>query len=290
MLTPKIVLASFFSICASTNLCTQKLAEKFQQTGYVELCDTHHGTATFDVLYARFDDLIEFLQKNTVWAQKLYGAKERFIRSKERNYYSTDVFGFYDESEREGRRQISFYYSEHFHAFICSHYPEFKKVPEIISFFETCRNIQQPYQKIFHETAAELNLETIFSSGCDHPPILFKVIKYLPSYSVSKPHYDGTAFTLFLDSTDNQSLLLAPYQASFTADDFTSPLRTFSRLQHQNSIILIPGTLLTEFSIYPTPHIVTHSGKTRYATIAFAMRPDYNPSKLELSQLPHFKC
>ena len=168
--------------------------------------------------------------------------------------------------------------------FICSHYPEFNQVPEIIRFFEACLEIQKPYGTLFHEAAAELGLETIFSSKYGHPPLLLKVVKYLPSYIAARPHYDGTAFSLFLDSTDNQSLLLSPYQSSFTVDDFSSPQR-----DNRNSILLIPGVLLTEFSIYPTPHIVTQSGKIRYATIAFAMRPSYIPQKIEVSSLPSFK-
>jgi len=266
------------------------LAEQFKQTGYVEIYDKMHGTATFDVLYAYFDELITFLQKNPVWTQKLYSAKERFIRSKDRNYYSTDFFGFYDESEKVGRNQISFYYSNHFHEFICAHYPEFNQVPEIIRFFQACFEIQKPYENLFDQAAVELGLKTIFSSQYGHQaPILFKVIKYFPSYIATKPHYDGTAFSLFLDSTDNQSLLLSSYKSSFTVKDFSTPLRKFSRSCNQNSIVLIPGVLLTEFSIYPTPHIVAQSGKIRYATIAFAMRPNYISQKNELSSLPNFK-
>jgi hypothetical protein len=268
---------------ASQLLCTIHLAEQFKQAGYVEICNKKHGTVTFDSLYACFDELIEFLQKNPVWAQKLYSAKERFIRSKDRNYYCTDFFGFYDESEREGRSQISFYYSIHLHEFICSRYPEFNKVPEIIRFFETCLEIQKPCGDLFNEAAVELGLETIFSCKYGHPPILFKVVKYFPSYVATKPHYDGTAFSLFLDSTDNQSLFLSPYKSSFTVDDFFSPPR------NKNSILLIPGALLTEFSINPTPHIVAQSGETRYATIAFAMRPHYILGKNELFPLPNFK-
>ena len=268
------------------------LAEQFKQAGYLEICDKKHGAATFDSLYAYFDELIEFFQTNPVWAQKLYSAKERFIRSKERNYYSTDFCGFYDESERAGRNQISFYYSTHFHEFICSHCPEFKQVPEINHFFEACLEIQKPCGNLFDKAVAELGLATIFSSKSNHPPtppILFKVIKYFPSYIPTKPHYDGTALSLFLDSTDNQSLLLSPYKPSFTVDDFSSPLRKFSRSCNQNSILLIPGVLLTEFSIYPTPHIVVQSGKIRYATIAFAMKPNYISQKNEFSSLPNFK-
>lgn len=264
------------------------LSEQFKQVGYLEICDERHGAATFDSLYAYLDDLIEFLQINPVWTKKLYVAKERFIRSKDRNYYSTDFFGFYDESEREGRNQISFYYSTHFHEFICSHYPEFNQIPEIIRFFEACLEIQKSYGDLFEEAAAGLGIDMIFSSKYGRPPILFKVIKYLPSYIATKPHYDGTAFSLFLDSTDNQSLLLSPYKSSFTVDDFFSPLRELSRGSTRNSILLIPGVLLTEFSIYPTPHIVVQSGKTRYATIAFAMRPNHTSQKIELSPLPTF--
>lgn len=265
------------------------LAEQFKQSGYSEMCDKNHGTATFDSLYAYFDELIEFLQTNPVWAQKLYGAKERFIRSPERNYYSTDFFGFYDESEREGRRHISFYYSTHLHEFLCSHYSEFKRIPEVTNFLNACSEIQKPYAHLFDKAAADLGLETIFSSQYGRPPILFKVIKYLPSYQAIRPHYDGTVLSLFLDSTDNESLLLSPYKSSFIVDDFSSPLRKFSRGWDQNSILLIPGALLTEFLINPTPHIVAGSGKTRYATIAFAMRPNYIPQKKELSSLPNFK-
>ncbi len=279
-----------FVLFACQPLYATPLAEQFKRVGYLEICDRKHGTATFDSLYAYFDDLIELFQENPVWAQKLYAAKERFIRSKEKTYYSTDFFGFYDESEREGRSQISFYYSTHFHEFIYSHYPEFNQIPEIIRFFEACLKIQKPYGDLFDEVAAELGLETIFSSKCGHhPPILLKVIKYLPSYVVTKPHYDGTAFSLFLDSTDNQSLLLSPYKPSFTVDDFFSPLREFSRCYNQNSVLLIPGALLTEFSIDPTPHIVSQTGKIRHATIAFAMRPNYIPQKTEFSALPSFR-
>lgn len=289
MIILKSLFLWFFLLFTFQSRCALHLSEQFRKMGYVEICDKNHGTTTFDVLYAYFDELIEFLQKNPVWAQKLYAAKERFIRSKDRHYYSTDFFGFYDESEREGRRQISFYYSTHFHKFMCSHFPEFNQAPEIIRFFEACREIQKPYGTLFDEAAVELGLATFFSSEYGHLPILLKVIKYLPSYIATMPHYDGTAFSLFLDSTDNQSLFLSPYKSSFTVDDFSPPLRKFSRCHNQNSIVLIPGALLSEFSIYPTPHIVVQSGKIRYATIAFAMRPNYTSQKSELSALPKFK-
>jgi len=272
-----------FFLFGFQSLSVTPLAEQFERTGYVEICGEKHAAATFDSLYASFDKLIEFLQAHPVWAQKLYSAKERFIRSKDRKYYSTDFFGFYDESEREGRNQVSFYYSTHFHEFICSHYAEFNQVPEIIGFFEACREIQKPCGNLLTEAAARLGLEAIFSSKYGRPPILLKVIKYLPSYVAGRPHYDGTAFSLFLDSTDNQSLLLSPYKSSLTVDDFSSPSRG------QNSILLVPGVLLTEFSIYPTPHIVTQSGHIRYATVAFGMRPNYTPQKIEFSPLPSFK-
>jgi hypothetical protein len=285
MIFPKTLFLWIFLLFVFQSLHAIPLAQQFKQAGYLEIYDEEHGTKAFDSLYVYFDELIEFLQTNPVWAQKLYGAKERFIRSKDRNYYSTDFFGFYDESEREGRSQISFYYSTHFHEFICSHHPEFNQVPEIIRFFKACREIQKPYAHLFNEAAAELGLETIFASKYGHPPVLFKVIKYLPSYIATRPHYDGTTFSLFLDSTDNQSLLLSPYKSSFTIDDFSSPLRECN----QNSILLIPGVFLAEFSIYPTPHIVAQNGKIRYATIAFAMRPNCISQKIELSPLPTFK-
>lgn len=279
----------FILFLCTQSIYTTSLKEQFNQIGYLEMCDKNYGIATYDALYACFDELIAFLQANPAWAQKLYIAKERFIRSENRNYYSTDFFGFYDESEREGRNQISFYYSIHFQDFIFFHYKEFKQVPQIINFFQTCSVLQQSSRNVFNETAAQLDLEHIFFSKCAHPPVLLKVIKYFPSYSVSRPHYDGTAFSLFLDSTDNQSLLLSPYRSTFTVDDFSSPLRKFSRSYNENSMLLIPGTLLTEFSIYPTPHIVEQNGKIRYATIAFAMRPNYTCQKNNFPLLPNFK-
>jgi hypothetical protein len=275
-------------LLCTQSMCTISLKEQFEHVGYLEMCDKNHGIATYDSLYAHFDELITFLQANPAWAQKLYIAKERFIRSESRNYYSTDFFGFYDESEREGRSQIAFYYSTHFQDFIFSHYKEFKQVSQITTFFDVCAAIQQSTRNVFNEAAAQLNLEDIFFSAYGHPPVLLKVIKYLPSYSVCRPHYDGTAFSLFLDSTDNQSLLLSPYRSAFTVNDFSSPVRKFCRSHNQNSILLIPGTFLTEFSVYPTPHIVEHNGKIRYATIAFAMRPHYIFQKNNFSLLPNF--
>ncbi len=276
-------------LIAFQSFCIMPMIEQFKQKGYVEICNNKHNAQTFDSLYTDFDALIEFLQKNPMWAQKLYSAKERFIRSKYRNHYSTDFFGFYDESQRKDRNQISFYYSVHFHEFICSQYQEFNQVPQILRFLQACFEIRKPYEILLAEIAADLRLEKIFSSEYDHPPILLKVIKYLPSYIATKPHYDGTAFSLFLDSTDNQALLLSPYKPTLTAEDFYSPIRKFSRLYNQNSILLIPGVLLTEFSIYPTPHVVVQSGKIRYATIAFGMRPNFIAEKKEFSLLPTFK-
>lgn len=258
-------------------LFAASLQEQFEQVGYVEYCDKKHGTEIYNSLYLYFDELVEFLKANPYWKQKLYVAKERFIRSRDRNKYASDFFGLYDESNKVGRSQISFYYSIHFHEFIFINYPEFKDNEVFVRFFETCRKIQQPYGKFFDEVAGEFGLDQNLS-------ILFKVIKYLPEYRANRPHYDGTAFSLFLDSTDNDSLLFSPYKSSFTIADFSSPVRT-----NNNSILLIPGTLLTELSIYPTPHIVQSSGHIRYATIGFAMRPNYLPKKSEYTALPVFK-
>jgi len=289
MIIRNIFFSLLFLIFGFQTLSATSLAEEFKQTGYVEICNQIHSASTFDSLYAQFDELIEFLQTNPVWSQKLYSAKERFIRSKDRNFYSTDFFGLYDESKKEGRSQISFYYSTHFHEFICSHYPEFNQIPQIITYFETCQEIQKPYEDLFTAAATDLGLETIFSSKYGHPPILFKVVKYLPAYIATKPHYDGSALSLFLDSTDNQSLLLSAYKPAFSVEDFTSPPRKLCKCHNQYSTLLIPGVFLTEFSIYPTPHMVVENGKTRYATIAFAMRPNFTPQKVELSSLPNLK-
>lgn len=286
MITPKIFLW-FFVISVVQPICATSLAERFKQNGYLELCNTAHGSVAFDALYTLFDEFIAFLESHPVWAQKLYQAKERFIRSKSRNYYSTNFFGVYDESKRKDRCQISFYYATLFHEYIFFHYPECKAIPEINNFLQACYHIQEPYKNIFNDAAAQIGVPNIFL--LQDPPILLKVVKYLPEYSPTKPHYDGTAFSLFLDSTDNQSLLFAPYKSCSTVADFTCPLRTFTRDAHQSSMLLIPGAFLAEFSIYPTPHIVTQNNTVRYALIAFAMRPNYIPGTHKLFDLPNFK-
>jgi hypothetical protein len=285
----KIIFFCVFLVSVLQSFCALSLAEQFRQAGYTEFCDTAHGTVAYDSLYACFEELIEFVQANPAWINKLYCAKERFIRSKDQHYYSTNFFGFYDELQTQGCSQISFYYSVHFHEFICSVYPEFTQVVPLMRFFEICFEIQNSYAALFEHAAAQLDLQMIFSSQYGHVPILFKVVKYFPGYRASRPHYDGTAFSIFLDSTDNTSLLLAEYKPLLTVDDFFTPVRKFSRESHQNSILLIPGSLLTEFCIWPTPHIVISQDKTRYATIAFAMRPDFLQQKNELAVLPSFK-
>ncbi len=285
----KFFFLSIFLLCVGRSLYATTLAKQLSEVGYFEMCDREHGSSMFDALYARFDEFITFLQKNPMWAHTLYSVKERFIRSKDKKYYSTEFFGFYDESKREGRNQISFYYSIHFYEFIRSFCSECMQVPQIKDFFEECIQIQKAYMSLCDQTADELGMTSIFASEYEHVPVLFKVIKYLPSYIATSPHYDGTAFSFFLDSTDNQSLLLSPYKTSFFIDDFFSPPRNFSRSHTHNSILLIPGTLITEFSMYPTPHIVVPSGKTRYATIAFAMRPQYLSQQSKFSSLPSFK-
>ena len=235
----------FLLIFALQSLCHASLVEQFERRGYVEICDQKR----IDSLYAHFDALIECLQTNPVLTHKLYSAKERFIRLRERDYYSTDFFGFYDESKSLGRGQISFYYSSYFHEWIRSRYPELNRVAEITRFLEACFEVQKRYEDLFVNAAAELGVETLFDSEYGKVPILFKVVKYLPSYIAARPHYDGTAFSLFLDSTDNESLLLSPYKSTFGIEDFSTPQRDFPRGE---SILLIPGTLLAEFGIYPT--------------------------------------
>lgn len=282
----KQILLRYISIfLLSQSIYPTFLAEQLQKKGYLEICN-NHGTKTFDLLYLYFDELIDFLQANPKWSEKLYLAKERFIRSKEKAYYSTDFFGFYDESANQTRSQISFYYSIFFHEFIKTRYPEFQKAPKLLQFLEACLQLQKSCAQIFSNVAADLGAEAIFSSG--QPPILFKVVKYLPSYKATKPHYDGTAFSMVVDSTNNQSLLVSPYKDSLTIQDFSAPIRRYCRSENQNSSLLIPGTLLSEFSIYPTPHIVISDGNTRYATIACAMRPHYIHPKKTFSPLPIF--
>lgn len=213
-------------------------------------------------------------------------AKKSFIQSKERNIYSTNFFGFYDESQTKERRQISFYYCIHFDTFISSNYPELKTIKPISDFLKACNKIQQHYPTIFNQAAVACEIKTIFTPYQETPPLLLKVVKYLPSYRATKPHYDGTVFSLFLNSTDNEVLHLCPYKNSFNINNFITPIRK----KLHNSILLIPGILLEEFSILPTPHIVTHNNKNRYATIAFAMRPNYTTfCKQQLSPLPEYK-
>lgn len=278
MISPRTLSLWIFLLFTCQPLSATPLTDQIQRTGYLEIDDHDSQKEMFDLLYAHFDELTEFLQTNPIWAQKLFMAKERFIRSKDRAYYSTDFFGFYDEP---GRNQIAFYYSTHFHAFIRSHYPELIRI--LTPFFDTCFAIQKRYSQVFDKYTFELGLRSILASKYDHFPFLLKVIKYSPSYKATLPHYDGSAFSLFLDSTDNQSLLLSPYKSSFVTQDFSAPTREFSQ-----SILLIPGALLTELSIYPTPHIVIQNDKTRHAAIAFAMRPDFTLNKIEFASLPHF--
>jgi len=256
------------------------LLEQFKQAGYSEIIEHFLSAEDFDSLYKSFDAFIAFLQAHDPVAKKLFAAKERFIRSKNREYYGTDFFGFFDESQKEGRCQISFYYSTHFHEFLLSNYPEFKNIPELIFFLERCRQIQDSCVPIFLAAAQELTVN-IFSSGT--MPVLLKIIKYLPDYYATKPHYDGTAFSLFLNSTDTQALLICPYKSFLNPKDFCPIIP-----KDLNSVLLIPGIQLAQFSIFPTPHIVIASGRIRYATVAFALRPDNNAQKNEFSVLPIF--
>lgn len=288
MMMQKLCLAIFF---LSTMQAVQgvSMIEQLGQQGYIELYDQKHDAKAFDTLYEYFDEFITFLQAHPKWAHNIYQAKERFIRSKDKDLYSSDICGFYDESKKIKRSQISFYYSTHFHALICSLYPEIYQIPQLISFLQACYAIEQPYEELLHQISIEMGVQDVFISADNHCPLLLKVIKYLPSYTPYQPHYDGSVITLFLDSTENQALALAPYRSSYSIDDFYVPLRKFNRYDHQRSMLLIPGTLLTEFAIYPTPHIVIPSGKIRYAAIAFGMRPHYSACSTEFSILPNFK-
>ncbi|MBP6870143.1 hypothetical protein KBC04_04625 [Candidatus Babeliales bacterium] len=108
MIIKKILRASSFILATFQSFTAISLTEEFKRVGYVEF----------------FDELIDFLQTNLVWVQKLYSAKERFICSQDKDYYSTSFFGLYDESKYGENGQISFYYSVHFHDFICAYYSE----------------------------------------------------------------------------------------------------------------------------------------------------------------------
>ncbi len=161
------------------------------------------------------------------------------------------------------------------------------QIPQINDFLELCREIQKSFSALFNHVAHELNIQKLFEN--EQPLILIKVIKYLDSYKITRPHYDGSAFTFFLDSTDNQSLFVSTYKSAYTIDDFSSPIRQFHRSEQSNSIILIPGIFLTEFGISPTPHVVLPSGSTRYATVAFAMPQNYSYKPLSFSPLISIK-
>ncbi|MFN4174296.1 MAG: hypothetical protein ACK4HV_04240 [Parachlamydiaceae bacterium] len=274
----KFLFACFILTCHS--LCGMSLKEQFIQFGYHEI---DQEKKDYDRLYRYFDELIEMLQSNKALQQKLYNAKERYIRSKERHLYMTDYMGLFDESEKEGKRQISFYYSIHFHTFLFSNYPELRELPPLACFFAACLEIQTAACPHFENAVNALELGEIFSLSSGQPPILIKVVKYLSSYFPRKPHYDGTALTLFLDSTDDSSLYLSPYKPPFKISDFILPKRAY-----KHSILLIPGSWLKEFKIEPTPHIVLKSDKTRYAAVAFLMRPYFKPASLHLAELPEF--
>ncbi len=261
----------------------QTLTEQLQKHGFLEIYTYPIDTTKFQDLYDSFDSCIDFLKKNPIWIKKLSIAKERFIRSYDKNYYSTNTFGLYDESQEHQRGHISFYYAIDFHTFIVSQYPEFNDIPEIMIFLNKCLEIQKPYYDLYRNLADELNLPlTDF-------PILLKIILYLPSYTTTKPHYDGTAFSFFLHSTDDQSLLFAPYQSLLTVDNFSSLTEKISAQKNRTSIVIIPGAHLTDFSIYPTPHIVKPTGQYRYATIAFALRSNYRIENTNFAALPQFK-
>ena len=272
-------------------MINSQIEEAFKQNGYVEIQDDQNTAKTFDFLYKYFDELIAFLESNPSWKNKLMVAKENFIRSKNQNYYSTDFFGLYNESKIISKSQIAFYYAKHFHEFIYEKYPQIKQIPEFTNFFDLCNQISQSTLDIFNWAANNLGLEDLFcyeNTSRQQVPVLLKVIKYLPSYKAIKPHYDGTAFSLFCDSTDKQSLLLSNYKSQLKIDDFYAPTRKLAKSSSRNSMLLIPGTHLKEFMINPTPHIVATSNKTRYAIIAFAMRPNYEQKNLVFFALPSF--
>lgn len=267
-----------------------RLAEQLQVFGYAEIADYQAQAAhTFDMLYFYFDQLVDFLQENPACKQKLYLAKERFIRSKSSSFYGTDFFGLYDQSHIPSKAQIAFYYSVSFHQFLMTHFQELYNIPALHNFLEACYAIQEPSHDLFFYAAEELQLNTMFRlQHQEDIPILYKIVKYLPHYMHTKPHYDGTVFSLFLHSTDPQAVLVAPYQELLTIEAFKAPVRTLSNLDAQQSMILILGGLLTDYGMYPTPHIVVATGQTRYATIAFAMRPHYIRPKIEFAALPSF--
>lgn len=265
----------------------ESLKESFKQRGYVEICDEQHGAKDYDALYELLDEVILFLDKQPFWKQKLYEVKERFIRSKDRAHYATDFFGLYDESKT--RQQIAFYYSVHFHRFILDRYPEFYKARPLICFFETCYRLSKSYDLIFTEAFKDLNIESLFSLEAQKSSILFKVIKYLPSYCPTKPHYDGSVLSLLVDSTDSSALLLSPYKSLFLVEDFHKPARKFLRKEDQNSMLFIPGSFLKTFDIDPTPHVVIQSKKTRYAAVCFSMSPYICSSNIQNTALPYFK-
>lgn len=284
MLKIKNLLLSIVVIFAFHSTCNASKLEQLQQMGYLQINDEQHNNLFFESLYASFDDFITFVQANTDWYTKIYCAKERFIRSKIQKYYATNFFGLYDESQNTTRNQISFYYSTHFHEFICMQYPNHKQIPQINNFLNACLKIKNTYNDTFNAVIDELKLKNILSVKDNQPPILLKIIKYLPGYLATKPHYDGSALSFFINSSDNQRLLLSPYKNLFNVTDFFSPDRKFK----PNSIVLIPGTLLTEFCINPTPHIVLSGKSNRYAIIAFIMRPNYEFKKRDFTILPNF--
>lgn len=276
------LILSIFSLEAS------QLLPGLQQRGYVEICNETHGAESFDNLYLAFDAFIKFVDTHSEARKKLAAAKSQFWDTDIGKFYGTPFVGYADESKLTHRKLYYFYYSSDFHNFLLTRYSKIMQgSPEILQFLDLCRAITNSSIEMFGNAIEELAIDPLFSSTENRLPVLLKVVKYLPA-SCTVAHFDASALTLMLDSTDLDSLVFSPYMETIASSDFFAPSRQYSRSVQSSSCLLISGKFLTakDIPINPTPHAALRKDTIRHAAIAFALIPYYQSGRLDLPLLP----
>jgi len=279
--------AYILSLLFTCFLHANPLLKDFEEKGYSEIVNEKQGSVFYDQLYRSFDRMIGRVTKDSSLRKKLAMAKNRFWKTELGQFYATPFVGYGDDSKLSYRKLYYFYYSTDFHDFLKVQYPEILENLDIREFLTLCREITVSSMSIFERTREELSVGALLDSPFNRLPLLLKIVKYLPGSS-TVPHFDASAFSLFLDSTDHQSLLLAPYKETIEVFDFFVPPRQYPRLAFSSSSLLIPGKFLQgqEPYINPTPHAALRNDSIRYSVIAFCVVPFKQPVNGSLPSMP----
>ena len=271
------------------------IAASLIERGFHVFTDALPAADWFTILYSRYDDLANLIQREPellkIWEQAIEQWRDE---GDNRGFYCSIPPVFKDRSGRKGKRNKS--YLQYCLDFANS--AAFRNSPlalrkEISAIFELlgelhfrCVALFQQALRSICENEAEL---ARFAASDRLSPIIFKLLRYNPDPKRfgSGPHFDKSGLSLLLHADDPVvSYRVGPYRDDvFKYTELVKPMDYPNHSTEPNHAVLVSGSCLREvgFSNFgPSPHSVLPIGGTtpRHSIVAFMVVPFLKTDKL----------